>query len=281
MSKIKLTQTELEQVEISSNPIIIVDTKKRKGYKTTKGFVGLGGIFTSVYNELIDSLNETTPATPSYIFDYFQGVSMSEIADYLQSGVLSSSLREKIKTDTKTLAFRVGIYKGKPTLYYVGFEEYLFIYDLLMIQQHHIKIKLCKDCGRAFVPHTKGEYCPLCQNIVIRNRAKYQTLKNDPARLMFTRLQQRIQKREKTASAYRTLFEKLAANNKETEWLKKWSELDKRYQKIKKQCMEYDFSLTETRWNDSIKTAHISSIDEFRQWLDKQENPDSVIKESV
>lgn len=98
---------------------------------------------------------------------------------------------------------------------------------------------------------------------------------------MFTRLQQRIQKREKTVSAYRTLFEKLAADNKETEWLEKWSELDKRYQKIKKQCMEYDFSLTETRWNDSIKTAHISSIDEFRQWLDKQENTDSVIKESV
>lgn len=281
MSKIKLTQCELEQVEISSNPIIIVDTKKRKGYQTTKGFVGLGGIFTSVYNELIDSLNETGRATPSYIFDYFQGVSMSEIADYLKTGALSSSLKEKIKTDTKTLAFRVGIYKGKTTLYYIGLEEYLFIYDLLMIQQHSIKIKLCKDCGRAFVPNNKGEYCSCCQDIVIRNRAKYQTLKNDPTRLMFTRLQQRIQKREKTASAYRTLFEKLAADNKKIEWLEKWSNLDKRYQKIKKQSMEYDFSLTETRWNDSIKSAHISSMDEFEQWLDKQENPDSGINKNV
>lgn len=280
MSKIKLTQCELEQVEISSNPIIIVDTKKRKGYQTTKGFVGLGGIFTSVYNELVDSLNETSRATPSYIFDYFQGVSMSEIANYLKNGALSSSLKEKIKTDTKTLAFRVGIYKGKPTLYYIGLEEYLFIYDLLMIQQHHIKIKLCKDCGRAFVPNTKGEYCSHCQDIVIRNRAKYQTLKNDPTRLMFTRLQQRIQKREKTASAYRTLFEKLAADNKKIEWLEKWSNLDKRYQKIKKQCMEYDFSLTETRWNDSIKSAHISSMKEFEQWLDKQENLDSAINKN-
>lgn len=280
MSKIKLTQCELEQVEISSNPIIIVDTKKRKGYQTTKGFVGLGGIFTSVYNELVDSLNETSRATPSYIFDYFQGVSMSEIADYLKNGALSSSLKEKIKTDTKTLAFRVGIYKGKPTLYYIGLEEYLFIYDLLMIQQHHIKIKLCKDCGRAFVPNTKGEYCSHCQDIVIRNRAKYQTLKNDPTRLMFTRLQQRIQKREKTASAYRTLFEKLAADNKKIEWLEKWSNLDKRYQKIKKQCMEYDFSLTETRWNASIKSAHISSMKEFEQWLDKQENLDSAINKN-
>lgn len=281
MPKIKLTQCELEQVEISSNPIIIVDTKKRKGYQTTKGFVSLGGIFTSVYNELIDSLNKTSRATPSYIFDYFQGVSMSEIADYLKDGALSFSLKEKIKTDTKTLAFRVGIYKGKPTLYYIGLEEYLFIYDLLMIQQHHIKIKLCKDCGRAFVPNTKGEYCSLCQDIVIRNKAKYQTLKNNPDRLMFTRLQQRIQKREKTASAYRILFEKLAAENKKIEWLEKWSNLDKRYQKIKKQCMEYDFSLTETRWNESLKSAHISSMEELEQWLDKQENSDSAINESI
>lgn len=267
MSKIKLTQPEVEQIELSSNPVIIVESTARKGYQTRSGFVGFGGIFISVYNELMDALNEDNHSVPSYVFDYFQGITLPEIAAYLQKGSLSSVMEDKIKTNTKTLAFRVGIYKGKPTLYYIGYEGYLFIYDLLMIQQHHIKIKLCEDCGRAFIPNTKGLYCPHCQDVTIRNKAKYQTLKNDPARLMYTRLQQRIHKREKTSSAYRMLFEKLAADHKEVQWLEKWSNLDKQFQQAKRHCMTYCVSMTEEEWNDKIKSAHISSIEEFEKWI--------------
>ncbi len=271
MAKIKLSDVYTEQIQICKKPIVIIDTKTKQGYQTTKGFVSFGGIFLSIYNEMIEAFSEEPPSLPSYTLEYFQGVSITDIADYMKEGILSRSLSEKIKANTKTLAFRVGIYNNKPTLYYVGDEGNLFLYDMLMIKQHNIKVKLCADCGKAFIPKTKGVYCSDCQNIIIRNKAKYQALKKDPARLMFTRLQQRIQKRESNSSQYRSLFEWLASNNKEVSWLEKWSELDKRYQKIKNSERRNNYSFSEKEWNDALKAVHISSIEEFEKWLVEME----------
>lgn len=272
--KIKLSETHTEQIELNSSPIIIFDDEQKKGYQTTRGFRPFGSIFASVYNELVETISES--ATPSYIFEYFQEINLIEIIEFMENGVLSESMQEKIKANTKTLPFRVGVYNGKPSLYYIGYEESLFIYDMLMIKQHNIKIKLCEGCGRAFNPNTKGLYCSHCRDITTRNKEKYKRLKKDPVRLAFTRLQQCIQKREQN-SAYRVLFEKLAATNKKIEWLEKWKELDKRYQKVKRHCMTYDISLTQEVWNESLSNSKITSIEEFQQWISEKEQENLII----
>lgn len=290
MPIIKLSDVRDEQIEISKNPIIIVENKSQKGYKTTHGFIGFGKIFISIYNNHLYEIEECEKEMEASGYQYsiglwtselLQGLNLTEIVDFVETGNLSTALEEKIMANTKTLPFRVGIYKNKPVLYYIGFEEYLFIYDLLMIGQHNIKIKFCKDCGRAFLPNTRGEYCPNCKNSNVRNKEKYKRLKEDPTRLLFTRLQQRIQKREKLASPYRTLFEKLAAKNKKIQWLEKWSELDKRYQKVKRHCMEYNPSMTESAWDNLLKNSKISSIKEFEEWIDLQEQANSVIEKNT
>lgn len=275
MSTIKLPKT--ENITISENPIMIINNRNQKGYKTMHGFVPFGGIFISAYNELMRELDETieemekNPGTNygiSATFDYFGGLDLQDINDYIENGILSDKVQEKIVSKTGTLPFRVGFYNNRPVLYYAGIESELVIYDILMIKENDIKIKFCKDCGNAFFPNTKGVYCSKCKDTKIRNREKYQKLKNDKVRLTYTRLQQRIQKREGEATPYRILFEKLALKDN-LEWLEKWSKLDKKYQKVKRYYFEYDSQMSEPEWNKKINNQQINTIDDFETWLNQ------------
>lgn len=289
MARISLTGMPSAQVALSENPIIILESKSQKGYKMDGEFLSFGEIFILVYNELINEIDEYEKSSAKYGYElypapdygFLQGLDLTEIVDFVETGNLSANLEEKINANTTTLPFRVGIYEGTPVLYYLGFKVFLFSYDLLMIKRHNVKIKFCKDCGNAFFPKTRGEYCPSCKNSDIRNKAKYKRLKEDPTRLLFTRLQQRIQKREKLASQYRILFENLAAKNKEIHWLEKWSELDKRYQKLKRYCMAYNSSMTESAWDKLIKNSKISSIEEFEKWIYSQEQANFIIEKNT
>lgn len=277
MSIIKLAKS--ENVCISENPIMIINNKKQKGYKTTHGFVPFGGIFLSTYNELMresDEVIEEMEKNPgvscsAQMYDSFCDLKLREIVDYIENGILADELREKIVNANRTLPFRVGFYNNQPVLYYVGIKSYLAIYDILMIKENDIKIKFCKDCGSAFFPNTKGVYCPICKDTKVRNREKYQKLKNDKVKLTYERLRQRIQKREGNATPYRLLFEKLAQKDN-LEWLERWSQLDKKYQKIKRDCFEYDSQMNESNWNAKINMQQINSIDDFESWLKRCQN---------
>ena len=271
MSKIKLQSALYEKIAIGEKPIIITNSKNGNGYLTTRGFVSFGNIFTEIYNQIIESIEDSETQVNSignsYAWDCVQGVNLSDIITLFKTGKLPPLLKAEIESNTKILPFRVGIYKNKPTLYFIGFEDDLFLYDLLMIYNHKIKIKLCTDCKRAFVPTTKDIYCSSCKDLSLRNRAKYERLKKDPARLKYTRIQQRIKNRNDSEN-YRFLFERLAVENKNIDWLERWDTLDKRYQQIKKNCIE--IKLTNEQWNENIKAANLQSIDDFSSWLDLQ-----------
>lgn len=275
MSTIKLPKT--ENITISESPIMIINNRNQKGYKTMHGFVPFGGIFISAYNELMHELDEAAeemkknPGTSygiSATFNYFGSLDLQDINDYIENGILSDKVKDKIINKTRTLPFRVGFYDNQPVLYYIGVEDELVIYDILMIKENDIKIKLCKDCGNAFFPNTKGVYCSKCKDTKIRNREKYQKLKNDKVRLTYTRLQQRIQKREGDTTPYRMLFEKLAKKDS-LEWLEKWKQLDKKYQKVKQYCFEYDSQMSEPKWNKKISEQQINTINDFETWLNQ------------
>lgn len=274
MAKIRLLRS--ENITITETPIMIVNSKDQRGYKTTHGFVPFGGIFIKNYNEFrfelseIEKEMEENPGV-SYgtsAFDCFQNCDAQDIIDFIESGTLTDTLRENIVNRSETLPFRVGFYNEQPVIYYTGIESDLMTYDVLMIKENDIKIKFCKDCGNAFFPKTQGRYCPCCKGSNIRSQEKYRTLKQDPVRLKYTRLQQRIQKREK-AGNYRLLFEKLAQQNKNMEWLERWSGLDKEYQKLKRHYYEFDYQMSESEWNRKLNISQIETIDDFQKWIDQ------------
>ena len=274
MAKIRLLRS--ENITITETAIMIVNSKDQRGYKTARGFVPFGGIFIECYNDFMSELSEIEKEMKenpdiSYstsAFDLFQSCEVQDIINFIESGILTAILRENIVNESKTLPFRVGLYNEQPTLYFAGVESDLMIYDVLMIKENDIKIKFCKDCGNAFLPNTKGLYCPHCKAPNVRNREKYRALKQDHVRLKYTRLQQRIQKREK-AGSYRLLFEKLAQQNKNMEWLGKWSELDKKYQKIKRYYFEFDSQMSESEWNQKLSISGIQTIDDFQEWINR------------
>lgn len=275
MSTIKLPKT--ENITISESPIMIINNRNQKGYKTMHGFVPFGGIFISAYNELMYELDEaaeemeTDPGCSVFTKCYFGSLDPKDINEYIEcieNGILSDKLKEKIVSKTRTLPFRVGFYDNQPVLYFIGMKPELVIYDILMIKENDIKIKFCKDCGNAFFPNTKGVYCSKCKDTKIRNREKYQKLIEDPIRLKYHRLQQRIQKREGSATPYRILFERLVQKDS-LEWLEKWSQLDKKYQKVKRYCFEYDSQMSETKWNKKISERQINTINDFETWLNQ------------
>lgn len=274
MSKIKLTTPIIRQAELSDKPIIIVDAKDEKGYRTIRGFVPCGDIFISCYNQLIEALNEQANSGTEYLsipggfMDCFHDISLTEISDYIEQGILSEAMKEKISSNMDILPFRVGVYKDNIVLYFIGKEEELFIYDLLMIRQHDVRVRLCKDCGKAFIPKTNGQYCPHCRDILTRNKANYEKLKADPVRLKYTRLQQRIQKREPILSPYKKWFENLAIDNKTESWLNEMSELDKRYKSVKRDYISCGFSSAEKEWDEKFKQANLSTLDDLKVWLD-------------
>lgn len=142
MSKIKLTTPIIRQAELSDKPIIIVDAKDEKGYRTIRGFVPCGDIFISCYNQLIEALNEQANSGTEYLsipggfMDCFHDISLTEISDYIEQGILSEAMKEKISSNTDILPFRVGVYKDNIVLFFIGKEEELFIYDLLMISAY-------------------------------------------------------------------------------------------------------------------------------------------------
>lgn len=263
---------------ITETSIMIVNNKDQRGYKTTHGFVPFGGIFVENYNEFqvelskiekeMEEISGVSYGT-SALYP-FQNCKTQDIINFIESGTLTDTLRENIVKKSETLPFRVGFYNEQPVIYYAGIESDLLLYDVLMIKENDIKIKFCKDCGNAFFPKTQGRYCPCCKGPNIRNREKYRALKQDPVRLKYTRLQQRIQKREK-AGNYRLLFEKLSQRNKNMEWLEKWSKLDKEYQKLKQYSCEYVVGMDEIKWDELLYSDRIESIDDFEKWLKQRQ----------
>lgn len=265
MAKINLNAPRIEQVVLNANPIIIVDTKSEKGYKTVDGFREFGSIFMSIYNDFI--------VPPDKDFDYdmdsfFSGVTPEEIKKYITTGELTSDFLKKIEANAEILPFRIGVYENGPALCYAGLSKDLFLYDLLMIKQHDIKIRLCEDCGKAFIPKTNGIYCTHCRDIHIRRKDKYEKLKADPVRLKYTRLQQRIQKREPILSPYKKWFENLAVDNKTESWLNEMVELDKRYKSVKRNYISCGFSSAEKEWDEKFKRANLATLDDLKVWLD-------------
>lgn len=260
---------------VIETPIMIVNNKDQQGYKTTHGFVPFGGIFIETYNRFMYDLSETEKemdGNPDVSYSdlgiwIFQGCGIQDIVNYIENDILTNTLRENLVNKSKTFLFQVGLYEEQPVLYFTGTESDLMLYDILMIKENSIKIKFCKDCGNAFFPNTQGLYCPRCKDLNVRNREKYQTLKKDPVRLKYTRLQQRIQKREKTETNYRLLFENLARHNKNIEWLERWGRLDKEYQRVKRYSCEYLPGMDETEWDEMITQGQIDSIDDFEKWI--------------
>lgn len=278
MAKIKLASSNEAQVKVSDEPIIILNSAKKQGYLTTHGFVSFGSIFVDQFNAVHDDIDTAFSEMDKNNLDYlpicshlsecFHNISYDEILYCFEHKTISMPLKEKISESTNTLPFRVGIYKNEPVLYYIGYEDDLFLYDFLMIFQHKIKIKLCSDCNRAFVQSSKNKYCDSCKTLAQRNRAKYNSLKNDPVRLKYTRIQQRIKNRNDSEN-YRFLYERLAANNKNLAWLEKWDTLDKRYKQIKRERIEYE--CTSEAWNNNLGKANIQSINDFATWLNRQQ----------
>lgn len=73
----------------------------------------------------------------------------------------------------------------------------LYYYDLLRMKSAGLSIKQCCECGKAFRSSTTGKYCMDCRKAGVREKKKYDNLKNDPALRIFKKITDRNNPRQR------------------------------------------------------------------------------------
>lgn len=73
----------------------------------------------------------------------------------------------------------------------------LYYYDLLRLKSAGLSIKQCCECGKAFRSSTTGKYCMDCRKAGVREKRKYNNLKNDPALSIFKKITDRNNPRQR------------------------------------------------------------------------------------
>lgn len=73
----------------------------------------------------------------------------------------------------------------------------LYYYDLLRMKSAGLSIKQCCECGKAFRSSTTGKYCMDCRKAGVREKKKYNNLKNNPALSIFKKITDRNNPRQR------------------------------------------------------------------------------------
>ena len=306
MSNIKLLG-HVSTATTTSDPIMIVNFKNEKAYKTTHGFVNYGEYVVDEINYYLDMINDTeeeygydnkqncfldkdgNPVSVGFSSSLFvpqTGINIKDIICTINSGELSEDLQSKIRKNALTLPFGVGIYKNAPVLYYKGVESDLLLYDLMVAIQNKVVIRLCKNCGRAFISSNNKQYCPesICQQAIIKNKwqnTKYSATGN------YKRVRQRIEQKingvsNKSPEWYSKLYENLAdllsaqrakfpqkpnKNRKFSLWVGEWTTILNQINIASKFfCKQSDSPLLEAWSKECINLPQ--DVKKLRKWAD-------------
>ena len=309
MGKIKLSDQNFDSVITTTSPILIVNSKDEQGYKTQHGFVRYGEYVVSAINydfemqsDIEQAYNydgehgcfldeEGVPVSigfSSQIFVPSAGIKMKDVVHTINSGRLSEDMRSKIRSNALTLPFGVGIYKNAPVLYYKGEENNLFLYDLLMVIQNSVTIRLCKNCGHAFISSNNKQYCSRaeCQQAIIQN--KWKSAKHAPTG-DYKRIRQRIEQKikgksenshSKTPKWYNDLYYNLSTrlieqrnnfppkpngNIKFGLWIKDWQGLLAQINQVSKYFQKHSDSQLLSKWSNECKNLPVE-IKQLKKW---------------
>lgn len=308
MAKIKLSDQNFENVITTKSPILIVNSKDERGYKTTHGFIHYGEYVVEAINNDIVAMSEIeqdyeydgekgcfidhekNPVGVGFPSQIPNGFKLKDIVQTINSGKLSDDMQSRIRSNALTLPFGVGIYKNAPVLYYKGEESDLFLYDLLIVIQNNIAIRLCKNCGHAFISSNNKQYCPqkVCQQAIVQN--KWKSAKNAPTG-DYKRIRQRIEQKlksksesdgSKTSEWYNNLYYNLATrlteqrnkfpkkpngDRKFSSWVKKWQELLERVNQVSKYFQKHSDSQLLSEWSKECKNLP-EKFEQLKKWAD-------------
>lgn len=301
MAKIKLLDQNFENVITTKSPILIVNSKDERGYKTTHGFIHYGEYVVEAINNDIVAMSEIeqdyehdeekgcfidhekNPVSVGFPNQILKGFELKDIVQTINSGKLSDDMQSKIRSNALTLPFGVGIYKNAPVLYYKGEESDLFLYDLLMVIQNNIIIRLCKNCGHAFISSNNKQYCPqkVCQLAIVQN--KWKSAKNAPTG-DYKRIRQRLEQKIKSKSIipewYEKLYENLAnrlseqrgefpkkpkGDRKFSSWVKKWQELLEQVNRVSKYFQKHPDSQLLSEWSKECNNLP-EKVGQLKKW---------------
>ena len=311
MSRIKMSDQNFDKVITTTTPILIVNSKDEQGYKTRHGFIHYGEYVVDAINADLEAMvdieqeydydkkkgcfldKERKPVSvgfPSRLFVPSAGIGLNDIVQTINSGRLSEEMQSKIRSNALTLPFGVGIYKNAPVLYYKGEESDLFLYDLLMVIQNNVTIRLCKNCGHAFISSNNKQYCPqaVCQKAIEQN--KWKSAKNAPTG-DYKRIRQRIEQkingkgendRHKPPEWYNDLYKGLAdrlsaqrgefpakpnGDQKFRSWVKEWKELLAQVNLVSKYFQKHTDSSLLTEWNKECQNLP-KKVKHLKKWVD-------------
>ena len=309
MSKIKLSDQSFDTVITTTTPVLIVNSKDEQGYKTRHGFIHYGEYVVEAINSDIDAMadieqeydynkkkgcfidKERKPVSvgfPSRLFVPSAGIGLKDIVKTINSGRLSEDMQSKIRSNALTLPFGVSIYKNAPVLYYKGEESDLFLYDLLMVIQNNVTIRLCKNCGHAFISSNNKQYCPqaVCQKAIEQN--KWKSAKNAPTG-DYKRIRQRIEQKlsgksenehSKPPEWYNNLYYNLATRLTEQRngfptkpngdrkfryWVKEWQELLAQINLVSKYFQKHTDSSLLNKWSKECQNLP-SNVKQLKKW---------------
>lgn len=303
MAKIKLSDQNFENVITTKSPILIVNSKDERGYKTTHGFIHYGEYVVEAINNDIVAMSEIeqdyehdeekgcfidhekNPVSVGFPNQILKGFELKDIVQIINSGKLSDDMQSKIRSNALTLPFGVGIYKNAPVLYYKGEESDLFLYDLLMVIQNNITIRLCKNCGHAFISSNNKQYCPqkVCQQAIVQN--KWKSAKNAPTgdyKRIRQRLEQKIKSKSQIPEWYKKLYENLATrlseqrgefhtkpngDRKFSSWVKKWQELLEQVNRVSKYFQKHPDSRLLSEWSKECNNLP-EKVGQLKKWAD-------------
>lgn len=308
MAKIKLSDQNFENVITTKSPILIVNSKDERGYKTTHGFIHYGEYVVEAINNDIVAMSEIeqdyeydgekgcfidhekNPVSVGFPNQISKGFELKDIVQTINSGKLSDDMQSKIRSNALTLPFGVGIYKNAPVLYYKGEESDLFLYDLLIVIQNNIAIRLCKNCGHAFISLNNKQYCPqkVCQQAIVQN--KWKSAKNAPTG-DYKRIRQRIEQKlksksesddSKTSKWYNNLYYNLATrltdqrrefpkkpngDREFSSWVKKWQESLERVNQVSKYFQKHSDSQLLSEWSKECENLP-GKVGQLKKWAD-------------
>lgn len=309
MGKIKLSDQNFDSVITTTSPILIVNSKDEQGYKTQHGFVRYGEYVVEAINNDIIAMTEieeeydydkekgnfrdTEKKRVSVGFSSLlpAGIGLKDIVHTINSGRLTGDMQSKIRSNALTLPFGVGIYKNAPVLYYKGEESNLFLYDLLMVIQNSVTIRLCKNCGHAFISSNNKQYCSRadCQQAIIQN--KWKSAKNAPTG-DYKRIRQRIEQKikgksenshSKTPEWYNDLYYNLSTRLIEQRndrnnfppkpngskkfglWVKDWQGLLAQINQVSKYFQKHSDSQLLSKWSNECKNLP-TDIKLLKKW---------------
>ena len=167
--KIGLSKT--EAVVISERRTII--DEENRVYIENGNIIPFGSILIEAFNRELSNIDEMFE-------EYYQNKNIISIesefdnssrilpfdlvASCIENKKLSPGLKTAINNNNETLPFTVTIYNERPVLALKGSPDCLLMYDLLKAFELGITIKLCSNCGRAFIRSTQDRYCSICKH---------------------------------------------------------------------------------------------------------------------